>query len=99
MIYKIFHERLYYADVNASCTNFIGSFRCECSYGYERDGLICADIDEYAIETENCFANDSCSDGVLSCSCNAGFSGDGVDCNDVDECAQGIDNCDADASC
>ena len=63
------------------------------------DGLIRADIDEYAIGTGEFSANGSCSNGygVFSCSCNAGFSGDGIDWNDVDECAQGIDNCDAES--
>ena len=28
-------------DVNANCTNTIGSFTCECNYGYTGDGMLC----------------------------------------------------------
>ena len=28
-------------DVNADCNNTIGSFTCECNYGYNGDGMLC----------------------------------------------------------
>ena len=41
-----------------------------------------SDIDECAINTENCHANANCtnSKGSFYCTCHTGYSGDGVTC-------------------
>ena len=76
-------------DANASCTNSVGSFDCECDAGYSGDGETCVDIDECASAT--CDPNASCTDLVnaFSCDCNTGYSLDGETCVDIDDCASG----------
>ena len=70
-------------DANASCTDTIGSYTCECDAGYSGDGLNCSNDNECTDNTDNCDANASCTDteGSFTCSCNDGYSGDGISCN------------------
>ena len=51
-------------DVNASCTNAVGSFTCSCNAGFVGDGVICTDIDECAAGTDNCDMNATCTNTV-----------------------------------
>lgn len=58
-----------------------GPSECGCAPGYRFDGAACADIDECALQTDDCVDTpvDACvdSDGSFSCACPSGFEGDG----------------------
>ena len=88
-------------DINASCSNTVGSFDCSCNNGYDGDGVNCADVDECANGDDNCDVNASCSNtvGRFDCTCDIGYSGTGDVCSDIDECNDGSHNCDSNASC
>ena len=73
-------------DMNATCTDNIGSYDCSCNTGYLGDGFICEDINE-CNETSpmhNCDINANCNntDGSFTCTCHHGYSGDGVSCSE-----------------
>jgi hypothetical protein len=93
--------RLQTCGVDALCTDTDGSYTCACSVGYSGDGLTCADVDECAVDKDNCDPHARCtnSKGSFSCACNIGYSGSGVSCVDVNECADGTDSCSDDAAC
>ena len=65
----------------------------------------CSDIDERALETDNCLENSTCTntEGSFSCSCEYGMEGDGKEgdgftgCSEIDGCA--TNTCGANASC
>nr|XP_039267678.1 fibrillin-2-like isoform X1 [Styela clava] len=63
---------------NATCTNNIGSYTCECNDGFTGNGTSCTEIDECL--TNPCNVNADCTDLVnnYTCVCKTGFSGDGV---------------------
>ncbi len=70
---------------NATCTNTLGSFVCNCITGFAGDGMNCTDINECASELDNdCEAEEraECINTVGSfyCQCNPGYAGDGVIC-------------------
>lgn len=74
-------------DENATCSNTIGGFSCECDAGYTGDGVDCTpipqtDTNECAKGIDNCHANAVCIDTVSSfkCECEEGYSGNGVSC-------------------
>ncbi|XP_028391577.1 uncharacterized protein LOC114516333 [Dendronephthya gigantea] len=62
-------------DVDAKCTNVIGSYHCKCNKGYSGDGFFCLDIDECS--TNPCHMNATCTNtiGGFSCQCNPNTSG------------------------
>ncbi|MCB9682211.1 MAG: hypothetical protein H6733_12160 [Alphaproteobacteria bacterium] len=86
---------------DASCTNTVGSYTCDCDDGFTGDGITCTDVDECAESTHTCSADAACTNtpGAYTCDCDPGFVGDGLTCVDVDECAAGTDACSDDASC
>ena len=68
---------------------------CTCNSGYSGtiswnataqayDGA-CGDVDECALETDNCHADATCTNTVSSftCACDVGFSGDGLSCDNI----------------
>ena len=72
-------------DINAACTDNIGSYDCSCNTGYFGDGFTCEDINE-CIEISpihNCDTNANCNntDGSFMCTCHRGYNGDGVNCS------------------
>lgn len=73
-------------DINAQCSNTIGSFSCSCNSGYTGDGTTCVDDDECSDGTHNCIeTNAVCNNvaGSFDCSCENGFFGDAtVECKD-----------------
>lgn len=79
------------------------SSACLIELGYEcmMPGMVCTDIDECALGTDNCDDDAQCENlpGTFECECNAGYEGDGVTCTDIDECMLGTDNCDPNAMC
>lgn len=92
-------------DENATCTNTIGSFTCECNAGWEGNGTTCTDIDECTEGTDNCDSLAACTNtpGSFTCECPSGYDGDGTTdgtgCTDIDECADETDDCVAGATC
>ncbi|XP_078367586.1 uncharacterized protein LOC144651502 isoform X2 [Oculina patagonica] len=88
-------------DVNANCTNTVGSYNCTCKEGYAGDGRSCSDIDECSNGSHNCDVNANCTNTVGSheCTCKEGFAGDGRSCSDINECSNGSHNCDVNANC
>ncbi|XP_072041696.1 uncharacterized protein [Amphiura filiformis] len=74
---------------DATCTNTMGSFSCECNSGYSGDGTVCIDINECTDGEHNCHDDATCTNtmGSFSCACNRGYSGDGTLCIDINECA------------
>ncbi|XP_060119379.1 fibrillin-2-like [Heteronotia binoei] len=82
-------------DLQASCVNVPGSFRCSCKEGWIGNGIKCIDLDECSNGTHQCSVNAQCTNapGSYRCICAEGFTGDGVTCSDIDECAENINLC------
>jgi len=57
--------------------------KCGCDLGFE--GLYCNDIDECAVNADNCDRNAACINtaGSFTCVCNDGYTGDGTLCCDI----------------
>ncbi|KAL9975104.1 hypothetical protein ACROYT_G012220 [Oculina patagonica] len=88
-------------DVNANCTNTVGSYNCTCKEGYAGDGRSCSDIDECSNDSHDCDVNANCTNTVGSheCTCKEGFAGNGRSCSDIDECSNGSHDCNVNANC
>ena len=95
-------------DVTALCSaGFTGTpiiTSCEANnQPYNISG--CSDIDECALETDNCLENSTCTntDGSFNCSCEYGKEGDGKEgdgftgCSEIDGCV--TNTCGANSSC
>ncbi|XP_077200578.1 fibrillin-2 isoform X1 [Paroedura picta] len=82
-------------DLQASCVNVPGSFRCSCKEGWIGNGIKCIDLDECSNGTHQCSVNAQCTNapGSYRCICAEGFTGDGFTCSDIDECAENINLC------
>ncbi|KAI0230808.1 hypothetical protein LSAT2_018833 [Lamellibrachia satsuma] len=71
---------------NASCSNTIGTFHCDCHEGYVQQNLTsCVELDE--CESDPCQNGATCTDQFNNyvCSCVQGYSGRNCEI-DVDEC-------------
>ncbi|XP_015773266.1 PREDICTED: uromodulin-like isoform X1 [Acropora digitifera] len=78
-------------DVNAVCSNTVGSYACACKAGYTGDGRNCTDIDvdECTSGLHSCHSFASCTNtiGSYRCSCQQYFNGDGKNCqHSASEC-------------
>ena len=83
----------------ASCDDNIGSFDCTCNSGYSGDGFICENIDECALEIDNCTVIEECedTDGSYVCNCITGYDRPNAtsSCLDINECLlPDFDSCD-----
>lgn len=76
------------------------NYECQCSKGYEGDGLECAKKDVSCLEANTCDPNASCHpDGSITrCVCNPGYEGDGITCSPIDECSDDSE-CDTNGRC
>lgn len=107
-------EGLDFCGESALCENQVGTFACSCPAGFEalpggtdfgtgKDESLfeCIDVDECALDVDDCSENAACENisGGFSCVCSAGFEGDGKTCLDVDECQLDLDTCASDANC
>ncbi len=87
-------------DENATCTNEVPGFSCECNEGYMGNGTRCEDIDECV--DYDCGEHAMCVNepGTFSCPCDEGYVLDGAGaCSDIDECLTATDDCDENATC
>jgi len=89
-----------------TCTSASDSRCTACAGGYEVVNGVCKDVDECALESDDCGDTQTCAntDGSYVCEdCAAGYWNDPDDgleaCVDVDECATGADDCDDNATC
>jgi hypothetical protein len=64
-------------------------------------GISCVDIDECALDLDNCHPQARCNNthGSFTCSCNRGFEGPGVSCADDQECLDHTHDCHKHATC
>ncbi|CAF1421927.1 unnamed protein product [Didymodactylos carnosus] len=75
--------------VNGTCTNTIGSFKCDCNKGYKVVNNTCVDINECDETVKpSCFNNETCWNTVGSyyCTCLEGYYVLHNKCEDVNEC-------------
>ncbi|XP_078359708.1 uncharacterized protein LOC144644156 isoform X2 [Oculina patagonica] len=84
---------------NAHCINSIGSYACECFYGYY--GNQCSDVDECKLGIHTCDKHANCTNtvGSYKCTCHDGFYDDGFSCKDINECKAGSHICDQHTNC
>ena len=90
---KFHHAPTHTCDGNATCSETVGSFECECNPGWEGTGVgvgNCLNIDECARGVDDCHSEATCSEtlGSFECMCNRGWYGNGTMCEDADECGQ-----------
>ncbi|XP_053137290.1 coiled-coil domain-containing protein 27 isoform X3 [Hemicordylus capensis] len=90
-------------DISKTCNGSRDEENCQCSPGFEGNGVHCADIDECKEGMPlSCLPEAECvnSFGSYVCRCPTGLEGDGLySCIDIDECTSGTYNCDQDATC
>ncbi|CAG0912311.1 unnamed protein product [Notodromas monacha] len=82
---------------NGRCINSMGSYKCACDRGYERDAhqTRCIDVNECNLEPKVCEEGCRNTPGSFECTCPPGFtlSVDSRRCADVDECAKNLHTC------
>ncbi|XP_065181317.1 mucin-5AC-like [Sycon ciliatum] len=73
-------------DKSTSCTDTVGSYKCECQTGYNGTAPSCTDINECLTLCKD--KSTSCTDtvGSYKCECQTGYNGTAPSCTDIDEC-------------
>ena len=98
-------ENQHECDVNATCTDTDGSYKCACNLGWTGNGYLCnKDVTCDPVLAGQCHENAKCVfNGYLRqhyCKCNQGFVGNGYTCKDINECGKKHSNkCHKDAKC
>ena len=74
---------------------------CSCDLGFEIADGVCVDLDECALNTDDCHEDALCQNtlGSYECTCAPGYRGDGRGCEDIHECDERLDNCADHALC
>lgn len=72
-------------DINANCSNSIGSYNCFCFDGFEGSGFNCSGIAPRHVKRYNDVGT-----ALLTIECHY---------PDIDECTRELDNCDINAEC
>ncbi len=82
-------------DSDATCTDIVGGYTCNCSANFTPGNGTCQDINECTAGTDNCAQNCTNTTGGFTCSCDSGYTlnGDGHSCDDINECTLNTDNC------
>ncbi|KAJ8029879.1 Fibrillin-1 [Holothuria leucospilota] len=79
------------------CVNSQGAYECQCGYGYENDiNGFCIDVDECALNVDDCAQNCTNIEGGYECFCYEGYTVSSInpaDCWDIDECSLGLADC------
>ncbi|XP_011500132.1 PREDICTED: fibrillin-1 [Ceratosolen solmsi marchali] len=79
-------------DEGGHCVNTLGSYRCECDFGFEEEHQSggCRDVDECAAEPGPCQQECYNTWGSYSCGCGPGYQlrPDNRTCEDIDECSE-----------
>ncbi|XP_052253079.1 fibrillin-1-like [Dreissena polymorpha] len=77
-------------DSLKTCKDELGSYTCDCNYGYILLDGVCTDIDECLEGTDNC--TQMCNNTVrgFECECNPGFSGTGNNCTACADATWGV---------
>ncbi|XP_065202934.1 fibulin-1-like isoform X2 [Planococcus citri] len=98
-----------FCENNELCENLIGSFKCECKAGYERDKMTgaCIDVNECQLHIDNCAESTRCDNTIGSYQCTRLYGcGTGYTlnlasniCEDEDECVIGKHDCPPDREC
>jgi len=83
-------------DTNATCTDTLGGYTCNCSGGFTFSGGTCQDINECATANGGCAQICTNSVGSYACSCTSGYTlnADGKNCDDINECETQNNPCD-----
>ncbi|CAH1802930.1 unnamed protein product, partial [Owenia fusiformis] len=109
-------DDIYFADINecstspcnvdGTCTNTQGSFKCTCNMGYQGDGFrYCLDFNECNEPSLcGCDVTERCVNRYPSfeCQCLTGYERNNPDdtfCTDIDECIDGPNGCSVNATC
>ncbi|XP_052236237.1 uncharacterized protein LOC127848005 isoform X4 [Dreissena polymorpha] len=83
-------------DARKSCTNNIGSYRCDCLKGYVKDAVgNCRDIDECSDPLLNeCSQTCLNAEGSYTCGCKHGYTEvNSTHCTDINECDLNLADC------
>lgn len=88
-------------DANAECRNEVGTYSCQCSVGFEGDGVECVDINECDDNTHGCHGDAQCFNtlGTYACECDPGYVGNGFNCSDILDCDQNPHICGPHGTC
>ncbi|KAI1288260.1 Fibulin-1 [Halotydeus destructor] len=91
-------------QTNEICVNTVGSFRCKCAKGFERQDGACQDVDECSLAKSVCSAETPIcinNHGSYECECKPGFERDQSNpnqCNNINECLD-LTTCPPEATC
>ncbi|XP_065182268.1 neurogenic locus notch homolog protein 1-like [Sycon ciliatum] len=70
-------------DKSTSCTDTVGSYKCECQTGFNGTAPSCTDIDECNTMCNGTSSQCNNTLGSFLCTCDPGFTGDGFNCTDT----------------
>lgn len=91
-------QGIHTCHANATCTNTIGAYACDCLPGFSGNGQNCEDTNE--CETIGiCGINSECFNKFpgYTCACASGFAGS--PCVDKNECLLGTHTCNSNQTC
>ena len=85
--FSVWEDMSHKCHTNATCTNTVGSYNCQCNTNFTGNGFCCLE------DCPDCGANTYCTlddQNEPTCICKDGFTGDPFGtCTDIDECSRG----------